>query len=210
MEEFADHYVELIRKLRMRQIALEDRMLEHYDQYKFNKKKLGELEKSLKANPTAVSYFQRKCQVDLIECRHLPPSIQYPKIRVVLETVSGGMPSRQVVGETHEKSSDNPVFNEIIQTNVAGDQDTIVLVMFDGSIQVPLESRLPLKVLRDGMSDPELPVKEEWFPFEEPGSRSRSQMRGEEVPEIRVSYNYLYNQVMMLDSQCGEWKRQLE
>lgn len=45
MEEFATQYVDLIRRLRTRQIELEDRMLEHYDQYKFNKNKLAELSK---------------------------------------------------------------------------------------------------------------------------------------------------------------------
>ena len=44
MEEFADQYIELIKKLRLRQTELEDLMLEHYEQYKFNKKKMAEAE----------------------------------------------------------------------------------------------------------------------------------------------------------------------
>ena len=40
LEEFSEQYIELIKRLRMRQIELEDRMLEHYEQYKFNKKSL--------------------------------------------------------------------------------------------------------------------------------------------------------------------------
>lgn len=34
IEEFADDYIEIVKKLRMRQIECEDKMLESYEQYK--------------------------------------------------------------------------------------------------------------------------------------------------------------------------------
>lgn len=38
-EEFCDQYVNMIKRLRLRQLEIEDQMLEDYEQYKFVKKK---------------------------------------------------------------------------------------------------------------------------------------------------------------------------
>ena len=70
LEEFSEQYIELIKRLRMRQIELEDRMLEHYEQYKFNKKSL--------TNPNNQSLTQGKCQFKIVEVRNLPSNIANP------------------------------------------------------------------------------------------------------------------------------------
>ena len=66
LEEFSDHYIDIIKKLRYRQIECEDKMLEHYEQYKHTRTLLEE----------ATSYqeiaFQKQCLLNIVEVRKLP------------------------------------------------------------------------------------------------------------------------------------------
>lgn len=67
LEEFADQYIEIIKKLRYRQIEVEDKMLESYEMYKHCK---SLLESSTTYQEELV--FQKKCLLNIIEVRNLP------------------------------------------------------------------------------------------------------------------------------------------
>ena len=63
LEEFSEQYIELIKRLRMRQIEMEDKMIEHYEQYKFNVK-------SMEGNSTSMT--EGKCQLKIVEVHNIP------------------------------------------------------------------------------------------------------------------------------------------
>lgn len=162
MDEFANEYIELIKKLRLRQTDLEDQMLEHYEQYKFNKKKLEDV------NKTPPTQFQKRVQFDIIEVRNVPNQVYAPQVKVFLDTVIDGIAVTNLVGETPPKNADLPVYNHLLQIPIQREEDSIVFVVFNDNQQVqpPLERRVAIKQLRQWMEDINLPVKELWFPFD--------------------------------------------
>ena len=75
----------------------------------------------------------------------------------------------QIVGSTKTEPFDKPVFNEVVNFEVAGDDDMVRLLLFDNERQVPLECRLGLRDMRQWMEDVHLPIKELWFALDTPG-----------------------------------------
>lgn len=68
IEEFADEYIEIIKKLRSRLMENEDRMLENYEQYKHYKKMNEKITYEQEKN------FQKKCELRIHELDQLPRS----------------------------------------------------------------------------------------------------------------------------------------
>ena len=85
-------------------------MLEHYEQYKFNKKGLKDENKK--------SMGEGKCQLKIVEIRNLPGNVANPQIKVFLQSAGALAP----VGETQITTYDMPVFNKIVQFPVNNDE----------------------------------------------------------------------------------------
>ena len=63
----------------------------------------------------------------------------------------------------------------------------------------PIDTKIPLRELREYMDDKSNEIKELWFDFQ-----------NKEGTKIRILFNYLYSKQFMYDSQCGEWRTQLQ
>ena len=79
LEEYSDKYIEILKKLRYRQVEMEDKMLESYEQYKHCEK----LRKQ--ATQQAEQAFQKQCLLNIIEVRNLPKVMTKPLIKISLQ-----------------------------------------------------------------------------------------------------------------------------
>lgn len=79
LDEYSDKYIQILKKLRYRQVEMEDKMLESYEQFKHVKKQLFEVKAEEEMR------FQKQCLLNIIELRNLPKKMLKPFIRVTLE-----------------------------------------------------------------------------------------------------------------------------
>ena len=81
------------------------------------------------------------------------------------------------------------------------DNDIIRIQVVDSNMlsSGPIDTKIPLRELREYMDDKSNEIKELWFDFQ-----------NKEGTKIRILFNYLYSKQFMYDSQCGEWRTQLQ
>ena len=81
------------------------------------------------------------------------------------------------------------------------DNDIIRIQVIDSNMlsSGPIDTKIPLRELREYMDDKSNEIKELWFDFQ-----------NKEGTKIRILFNYLYSKQFMYDSQCGEWRTQLQ
>ena len=207
--EFADEYVEILKKLRYRQLECEDKMLETYELYK-HCKKVHETY-SMEMNQQAQQdNFQPQCLLNIIEVRNIPKDFVKPYIRLTL--LSGGPRQQQneIIGQTESQTYENPVYNKRFQFNVNSEKDDRVLIeVLDEQTNVlglkigtqkKVETIITMQELREYMEDESFEIKELWFDFDQ----------NKQGPKIRILFNFLYNKLIMYDQQTKEWKIQLQ
>jgi len=107
LEEFSDQYIEIIKKLRYRQVECEDKMFESYEQYKHCKK-------LLEAKPSYQEElaFVKQCLLNIVEVRNLPVSMTKPFIRIFVERPMENRLMTIPIGETPSQTYENPVYNK--------------------------------------------------------------------------------------------------
>ena len=95
LDEFADQYIEIIKKLRYRQKETEDKMFESYEQYKHVKS-------LLEANTSYQEemQFQKQCLLNIVEVRNLPKQMVIPYIKVSMERPIDNRMVTLPIGET--------------------------------------------------------------------------------------------------------------
>ena len=194
LDEFADQYIEIIKKLRYRQKETEDKMFESYEQYKHVKS-------LLEANTSYQEemQFQKQCLLNIVEVRNLPKQMVRPYIKVSMERPIDNRIVTLPIGETQSQTFENPVYNKRFQFEILSDNDTVRIQVIDSQVLgTSIETRLTMKDLREYMNDTSIEIKELWFDF---GNQDQS--------KIRILFNYLYSKKFMYDQQCGEWRTQL-
>ena len=161
LDEFADQYIEIIKKLRYRQKETEDKMFESYEQYKHVKT-------LLEANTSYQEemQFQKQCLLNIVEVRNLPKQMVRPYIKVTMERPVDNRIITLPIGETHSQTSENPVYNKRFQFEVLSDNDTVRIQVIDSQVLgTSIETRLTMKDLREYMNDTSIEIKELWFDF---------------------------------------------
>mmetsp|Transcript_13101 Transcript_13101/g.22111 ORF Transcript_13101/g.22111 Transcript_13101/m.22111 type:complete len:187 (+) Transcript_13101:465-1025(+) len=169
-------------------------MLEDYEMYKHCK---GLLEADTTLQEELA--FQKKCLINVIEVRNLPPNMLRPYVKLSLERPVNNRIVAMEIGESKSQTHENPVYNSRFQFDVENDQDTIKVEVVDSQLlSTQIETRVSLRDLREYMNDASIEIKELWFDFE-----------NEHNSKIRILFNYLYSKKFMFDQQCGEWRTQL-
>lgn len=101
-------------------------MLDDYEMYKHCKA-------LLEANPTYQEElaFQKKCLINIVEVRNLPPQMVRPYIKLTLERPVDNQMLTLDIGETPSQTYENPVYNKRFQFDVENDSDTIRVQVVD-------------------------------------------------------------------------------
>lgn len=161
LDEFADQYIEIIKKLRYRQKETEDKMFESYEQYKHVKA-------LLEANTSYQEemQFQKQCLLNIVEVRGLPKQMVRPYIKLSMERPVDNRIITLPIGETQSQTSENPVYNKRFQFEILSDNDTVRIQVIDSQVLgTSIETRLTMKDLREYMNDTSIEIKELWFDF---------------------------------------------
>lgn len=125
--------------------------------------------------------------------------MQRPYIKITLERPVDGRVQNQEIGETNSQPAENPVYNKRLQFPVQDDNDTLLVQVIDSRVLgTQIETRIPLRDLREYMNDASIEVKELWFDFQ-------NQMQS----KVRILFNYCYSKKFMYDQQVGEWRNQI-
>lgn len=191
--EFADNFIDIIKKLRFRQIECEEKMLANYESLKVVKDKLKNLaiDDNYSSGP-----FQKQCQLNIIQCKNLPNNMRRPYIKLLYQSANGG---RTDINNTQNASYENPVFNQRFQFDVHQDADSVVIQLIDSTIMgQKLETLISFNDLRNYMMDQTFEFKELWFEFRNP-----------ENTQVRIMFNYLFSRRMMLENEVMSWQNYL-
>ena len=161
LDEYSDKYIEILKKLRHRQVAMEDKMLESYEQYKhvWNLLKNVRYEQEIQ--------FKKQCLLNVIEVRNLPKKMSKPFIKIQVERMVQGQVQIVDLGETQAQTYENTVYNRRFQFDVYDDNDKIVIQVIDSKmLSQPIQTYILLRELRTYMDDVSIEVKELWFNFD--------------------------------------------
>ena len=85
-----------------------------------------------------------------------------------------------------------------MQFKIDSDDQVIVTRLYDNNVQVNpvVEHRLPVRDLKDYMTDMNMPIKELWFPFNDQrnqGPHGLNDVDNFQGTEARIAFNYNYS-----------------